>query len=239
MHTTPLLCELHAHSTWSDGALTITELVDLYGFHGFDVLCLTDHVFCADDRRYRIRSDTHDRYVDAIEREARRARDQYGLLLIPGLELTHVAETPDEAGHALALGLRSFVSLDEGLETAMRAARAQGAAIVAAHPHGEQDDPNSKRTTRFFTRNWERLGGIVDRYELVNRTQTFGWVAVAGLPGVATGDFHRPEHLPTWKTLLPCEKRERAVVDYLRSPGRAYVIPWHLREETARRRVAA
>jgi hypothetical protein len=34
---------------------------------------------------------------------------------------------------------------------------------------------------------------------------------------VATGDFHRPEHLATWKTLLPCAKDEDSVVDYLRS----------------------
>jgi hypothetical protein len=47
MHTPPLLCELHAHSTWSDGDLTLTELVDLYGMHGFDVLCVTDHVLPA------------------------------------------------------------------------------------------------------------------------------------------------------------------------------------------------
>lgn len=234
-----LLCELHAHSTWSDGALTVTELVDLYGFNGFDVLCLTDHVLHSGSGPYRLRADTHDAYVRAIEREARRADEQYGLLLIPGIELTHSAQSSDDAGHALALGLRTFVSVDGGLEPAMRAARAAGAAIVAAHPHGESDDPSPSRTTRFFTRNWERLDGLVDRYELVNRTQTFGWVACAGLPGVATGDFHRPEHLETWKTLLPCAKTERAVVEYLRSDGRAYVIPWHLREISRRRLAAA
>ncbi len=42
--TQALLCELHAHSTWSDGELSLTELVDLYGRSGFDVLCVTDHV---------------------------------------------------------------------------------------------------------------------------------------------------------------------------------------------------
>jgi len=40
----PLLCELHAHTRWSDGALTLPELVDLYGTNGFDVLVVTDHV---------------------------------------------------------------------------------------------------------------------------------------------------------------------------------------------------
>ncbi len=39
----PLLCELHAHTTWSDGALSLRELVDLYGCRGFDVLAVTDH----------------------------------------------------------------------------------------------------------------------------------------------------------------------------------------------------
>ena len=39
----PLLCELHAHTTWSDGDLTVRELCDLYGRHGFDVLAVTDH----------------------------------------------------------------------------------------------------------------------------------------------------------------------------------------------------
>lgn len=39
------------------------------------------------------------------------------------------------------------------------------------------------------------------------------------LPALATGDFHRREHLAGWKTLLPAEKSEDGVVDYLRSNG--------------------
>ena len=39
-----LLAELHAHTTWSDGILSVPALVDLYGAQGFDVLCITDHV---------------------------------------------------------------------------------------------------------------------------------------------------------------------------------------------------
>jgi hypothetical protein len=38
---------------------------------------------------------------------------------------------------------------------------------------------------------------------------------------VASGDFHRPEHLATWKTLLACAHEEEAVVAYLRSRGEA------------------
>ncbi|MGH3033446.1 MAG: hypothetical protein ACRDON_02675, partial [Gaiellaceae bacterium] len=47
-----LLCELHAHSTWSDGTLPLRELVDLYGRARFDVLCVTDHALRSDDPWY-------------------------------------------------------------------------------------------------------------------------------------------------------------------------------------------
>ena len=53
--------------------------------------------------------------------------------------------------------------------------------------------------------------------------QLFGWVAEAGLPAVATGDFHHPEHLIGWKTLLPSRHDEMAVVDYLRSRRPVYL----------------
>ena len=44
-----LLSELHAHTTWSDGTLTLRELDDIYGRAGFDVLCVTDDVLRSDD----------------------------------------------------------------------------------------------------------------------------------------------------------------------------------------------
>jgi hypothetical protein len=236
MKTTPLLCELHAHTTWSDGSFTLTELVDLYGMHGFDVLCITDHVL-PEGTPY-LAETAHGRYIKAIEREARRAREQYDLLLIPGLELTFSSDDPDEAAHVLALGTRSWVPLDAGPERALREARDQGAAIIAAHPHGLTPDPKAARTTRWLWRNRDRVMDVVDRWEIMNRQQTFGWIAELGLRSIASGDFHRLEHLATWKTLVPAAKTERGLVDYLRSDGRACVIPWHLRDEL-RREIAA
>ena len=239
MDTRLLLCELHAHTTWSDGALTLTELVDLYGRHGFDVLCVTDHALpMVRPQPLRLERRTHAAYLRAIACEARRARDQYGLLVIPGLELTYDDPDPDEAAHALAIGARSFDPLEAALEEAIRESRRLGAAIVAAHPHGRDPDPKRLRTTRWFWRNQRRLEGLVDRFELFNRDRTFGWVASAGLPAVAAGDFHRDAHLMTWKTLLPCLKQEEAVVEYLRSSGRAYVVPWGLREDLRGRKAA-
>jgi predicted metal-dependent phosphoesterase TrpH len=228
--TRPLLCEIHAHTTWSDGELTLGEVVDLYGSHGFDVLVVTDHTLRSDDPWPLDNPDgswvsgaNHDAYLEGIAGEAERARLLYDLLVIPGLELTYNDPEPDAAAHAVAVGLRRYVGMDDGLAAAMREARAAGAALVAAHPHDEGSDRISERTTRRFYREWRTLGGLADRFELFNQREVFGWVANAGLPSVASGDFHRLEHLSSWKTLLPCEKTEAAVVEYLRSSRPALI----------------
>jgi 3',5'-nucleoside bisphosphate phosphatase len=221
----PLLCELHAHTTWSDGVLTTRELVDLYGRSGFDVLCVTDHVSRTDDPWLAhgeaprgVRPDAFAAYREELELEAARARSLYGMLVLPGLELTYNELDPALAAHALAIGLREFVGVDAGLEQALRDARASGAALVAAHPYRRRQAPSPGRATRRFARDWRPLRPLLDRWELFNRNELFARVAEAGLPGIATGDFHRPEHLPGWKTLLPCVADEDAVVGYLRSP---------------------
>jgi hypothetical protein len=78
---------------------------------------------------------------------------------------------------------------------------------------------DAPRTTARFSEEREWSRAVVHRFELCNRHDFFAWVAEERLPVVANGDFHRPEHLATWKTLLPCAKEEEAVVGYLRSGG--------------------
>jgi hypothetical protein len=222
-----LLCELHAHSTWSDGTMTVGELVDRYGALGFDVLCITDHTVRADDASTprSVGADDWHAYVHELDREAERARRAYGLTLVPGLELSDNHDDPDESAHALALGLRRYVSLDGGIVSAIGTARAAGAAIVAAHPYGP-DDVTPLRATRRFAKELTTFKPLIDRWELFNRREVFGWVAAEGLPGIATGDVHREEHVSSWKTLLPCANDEDAVVAYLRSPLRAHLTPF-------------
>ena len=222
-----LLCELHAHSTWSDGAFSIPALVDLYGGVGFDVLCVTDHVHGTDDpcARLGIPRERFGEYVVEVEREAARALAEYGLLVIPGAELTVNDADPDRAAHALAIGLRSYVSLDAGLEQGLLEARYAGAALVAAHPAdgARRDDTARRSSTARFWRELDELGGLVDRFELINGHDVYGWVAEARLPVVASGDFHRFEQLFTWKTLLPCARDEQAVVRCLQSDARLHL----------------
>jgi predicted metal-dependent phosphoesterase TrpH len=226
----PLLCELHAHTTWSDGELSLPQLVDLYGRSGFDVLCVTDHCVRSDDpcleadaALRNIHEDNYSAYLSEIEAEARRAWDEYELLVVPGLELTYNDLDPYLAAHAVALGCRAFVTVDRGVDAALARARGEGAALIAAHPFRTRRASSPGRATLRFARDWRTLAPLVDRWELFNRYDLFGWVAQRGLPAVASGDFHRPEHLHGWKTLLPCAKDEAAVVRYLRSSRPAFL----------------
>jgi predicted metal-dependent phosphoesterase TrpH len=216
----PLLCEFHAHTTWSDGRLTVRALCDLYGVHGFDVLAITDH---APGEKREIHAGNYDAYLRELRAEALRARELYDLLVIPGLELTYDDPDPLVAAHAVALGLRSYVDVSAGLDVALAAARAHGAALVAAHPYSPEQLAAATRGTAAFAARPE-LAELVDRFELFNRHTLFSWVAAAGHATVATGDFHQPEHLATWKTLLPCPKDEPSVIAYLRSSRPAYLV---------------
>jgi predicted metal-dependent phosphoesterase TrpH len=228
-----LLCELHAHTSWSDGVLSVRELVDVYGGRGFDVLAITDHTVTLDDPMpSSVDQWTWPAYAQCVRDEAGRAAREHGLLVLLGLEVTDNRAEPDLSAHALAIGLPRFVSIDSGLTAALEDARDAGAAIVAAHPCSSED-PLPRRPTRRFHREREALRHLVHRYELFNRNETFAWVAEQRLPHVATGDFHRLQHLPSWKTLLRCEKDEQAVVDCLRSRARVYLTPYAVDERVA------
>jgi predicted metal-dependent phosphoesterase TrpH len=229
---TPLLCELHAHTTWSDGAFTVRELCDLYGRHGFDVLAITDH---APREPREVHAANFQAYLSDVRAEALRARELYDLLVIPGLEITYDDPDPFLAAHVVALGLRSYVEVAAGLEIVLASARAHGAALVAAHPYSPEQLAVATRGTAAFGARPE-LGALVDRFELFNRQTLFGWVAAAGLPVIASGDFHRLEHLAGWKTLLPSPKDEPSVIDYLRSARPAYLV--RLEDELGQRLAA-
>jgi predicted metal-dependent phosphoesterase TrpH len=195
-------------------------VVDAHGQAGFDVLCLTDHVVRDGSM---ISRQAAPRYFAAVAAAARRARDRYDMLVIPGLELTW--DDPDDAAaaHAVVLGIEQFIGLEDSLDSALEWARDLGATIIAAHPQALHEDDIPGRTTRRW---WLDAGlrGLADRFELVNGRQVFGWVAERDLPAVASGDFHRPEHLTTWKTVLRCERDPAAVVAHLSSREPAMIV---------------
>jgi hypothetical protein len=225
----PLLCELHAHTTWSDGELSLRELVDLYGRHRYDVLCVTDHVVRAADPWYEwtryLTRENHAAYVAEIEAEAERARLRYGLLLVPGLELTYNDRDPLVAAHAVAVGCRDFVSVDRSIDDAMEVREVLEPVEVAGGDRRLFNQDNlygwvaeaglsSKRSTRL-------------RSERQSRARTAAsyapWSGRGGSPYGCAAMIAAPPLRASWKTLLPCSKDEDAVVDYLRSARPVYL----------------
>ena len=103
-----LLCDFHVHTRWSDGELTVREVVDLYGETGkFDVIAITDHILMKKDLLARPAGSrrsagvlsgcakrTFDDYLADIRTEASRALRKYGMLVIPGAEVTQNASVP-------------------------------------------------------------------------------------------------------------------------------------------------
>lgn len=87
----PLMIELHAHSTASDGHLTPSELVQTCSDQGLEMAALTDH-------------DT----VAGLA-EAREKARELGILFLPGIEI-EINFRPGEF-HLLGLGLQNWESM--------------------------------------------------------------------------------------------------------------------------------
>src|SRR5262245_49012765 len=91
-----LLCDFHVHTAYSDGALSLSQVVDLFGRSGHDAIAITDHVVNRDNGlgkiahaiRRSLDPETWKRYVDDIARESERAWRKYEMLVLTGAEMT-------------------------------------------------------------------------------------------------------------------------------------------------------
>src|SRR5581483_5966081 len=132
-----LLCDFHVHTTWSDGRLSVREVVDLYGRTGrFDVIAITDHILMERDllaragrlmslgrREFSVTEPRFNAYLDEIESEARRARRLYDLLVLPGAEVTQNHIRSKKNSHIVALNLTGYISADQPAEDILKEIR--------------------------------------------------------------------------------------------------------------------
>jgi PHP family Zn ribbon phosphoesterase len=225
-----LLCDFHVHTRWSDGRLSIREVVDLYGqTERFDVIAITDHILMARDlfaragklaslgyRRFSVTADEFQAYLDEIETEARRAKRLYDLLVIPGTEITQNHIRSKKNSHIIALNLTDYISADQPAEDILREIRRQGALSIACHPH-HRTTRRVEISTCYLWDHRKRLVDLVDVWEAANRDDLFSVTSLKHYPYVASSDFHKPKHLYSWKTLLRCEKNWEAIARALRA----------------------
>ncbi len=216
------LADLHVHSRFSDGRLTIAELVDFYGQRGFGAIAITDHLcesrtvmgVAARYMKITLTLETFGSYMATLRREGERAWDQYRMVVIPGFELTKNSFINHRSAHILGLGIREFVGAEGQITQLTRAIRNQGALAVAAHPV-----PTNKaeiQTLHLWSRR-EELREEFDAWEVASGKDLFPQVARSGLPLLATSDFHRPRDISGYKTVFQCERNAEAILEAVRA----------------------
>jgi predicted metal-dependent phosphoesterase TrpH len=225
-----LLCDFHVHTTWSDGRLSLREVIDLYGQTGrFDVIAITDHILMKKDllaragrlvtlgmKRFSVTEDCFADYMAEIKSEARRARKLYDLLVVPGAEITQNHIRSRKNAHIVALNPTEYISADQPAEDILKEIRRQGAFSIACHPH-HRTTRRIEISTCYLWDNRKRLLELVDVWEAANRDDLFSVTSLKHYPYVANSDFHKAKHLYSWKTLLRCEKNWEAVARTLRA----------------------
>jgi len=217
-----LLCDFHIHTNYSDGRLSLPEVVDFYGRRQFDCICITDHV--ADPRRLigrmgelinlTIPYGQLDEYFDLIERERKRAWRKYNMRVMTGLEFNKEGFTKKTSGHLLGLDLKAPIDPALGFVEIIAQIHSQGGLSVAAHPHLMKSEWG--KNTLYLWENQDVFAPIIDAWEIANRNNIFTPVGLKRFAFLANSDFHKPKHIYSWKTLLHCENDPDAIKECVR-----------------------
>ncbi len=215
------LGDFHIHSNFSDGQLSIAEVIDLYGGLGFGAIAITDHLcesetFLGRSARWMNRTLTEKTfpiYIEQIQEQAERALKMYNMVVIPGFEVTKNSIFNHRSAHILALGLEQFVSADQEPLAIARQIRALGGLAVAAHPvHTGALEP---QTYHLWSRR-DEWAGEFDAWEVASGPVFSEEVLHSGLPLLASSDLHRTEQINSWKTQLQCRRHPQAILAAIR-----------------------
>ena len=115
-------------------------------------------------RHFSVTQERFDDYLAEIAAEAARAMKLYGMLVVPGAEITQNRLRSRKNAHIIALNIKQWISADQSAREILEEIRRQGASSIACHPH--------HRTTRRIEIStcflWEK------RKELVS-THLYSW----------------------------------------------------------------
>ncbi len=217
-----MLADLHIHSTFSDGKLTIPEIIDFYGKRGFKIIAITDHL-CEEESflgkaslflNKTLSKDTFKEYLAIIKIEGARALKQYGMLVIAGVELTKNSLSFHRSAHILALGITDYIAADGTIKELIANIKSQGALAIAAHPVSTK---KIEHQTYHLWDQREELKYDFDAWEVASGPHLFEEVMNSGLPLIASSDFHHEKHIRSWKSLLRCELNLESVKEAIKN----------------------
>ncbi len=184
-----MIYDFHTHTVLSDGELSAVELARRAVVNGYRALAITDHAAMG----------SLERIVRELTTECELIQKHWGLVALPGVELTHVPATAirDAAARARDLGARIVIvhgeTPVEPVEPGTnRAAILSGHVDVLAHPGlltREEADLAAERGV--YLEISARKG-----HSLANG-HVASLAAQAGAPLVVDSDAHAPEDLLT------------------------------------------
>lgn len=205
-----LRVELHAHSSLSyDGRDPVEHLLEQASAVGLDALAVTDH-------------DEIDASLEAAD-----VASEYGLVGIPGAEITSAA------GHVLALGIEELIPAGLSFDETLDRIREQGGTAVVPHPFQSSRHGVAPHITRAQLASADAIEIYNSRLftGLANR-QAERFATGRGLPMTAGSDAHISEMVGQAVTEVGTDTRSAdAILDAVRD-GRTSVIgkktPWRI-----------
>ncbi|MFC6826130.1 PHP domain-containing protein [Halopelagius fulvigenes] len=205
-----LRVELHAHSALSyDGRDPVELLLEQASAVGLDALAVTDH-------------DEIDASLEAAD-----IAEEYGLVGIPGAEITSAA------GHVLALGIEELIPAGLSFDETLDRIRQQGGTAVVPHPFQSSRHGVAPHVTRAQLASADAIEIYNSRLftGLANR-QAERFATARGLPMTAGSDAHISEMVGQAVTEVGTDTRTaEAILDAIEA-GRTSVIgkktPWRI-----------
>ena len=217
-----ILSDFHIHSNFSDGKHSIPEIVDFYGKRGFGAIAITDHLcedtsFLGKAAAYLERTltpATFPLYLEILKSEKKRAWRQYGMVLIPGVEVTKNSFSNHRSAHVLALGLTEWLDPNLPMDEILVKIRAQDAISIAAHPLSNHKF--EKQTLHLWDQR-ELYAPLIDAWEVGSGVHFYEEVAKSGLPMIASTDLHRFSQISGWKSVVKAQAKAEFILDAIRT----------------------
>ena len=178
---TPVKCDFHIHTVFSDGEVWPTARVKEAWQDGLDAIAITDHTSATPSKQNVIGG------PNTSYELAKPEADRRGLILIQGTEITRSKE---EGGHINAIFITDATkTLDVPTENAVREAVKQGGFIIWNHPGWAID------TCMMFDVNRRLLeSGDIHAVEVFNEAEWYpralSWVRDLKLAPIAATDVH-------------------------------------------------
>jgi hypothetical protein len=188
-----MMCDLHIHSNYSDGVLSVPELIDFYGRLGFDCICITDHL--ADPGRlmgklarltnFTLNPNQLEEYFDVIGRERKRAWRRYNMLVLTGIEFNKDGLTKKSSAHLLGIDLQEPINPALEITDTIHEIHLQCGLAVASHPHIMKSEWG--KNTLYLWENQDVYAPLIDAWEIANRNNIFTPI------GIETSPLHREQ----------------------------------------------